>query len=130
MVLSYNESSSNDWQSSSSQANDKVDVKPQGNHGSSRHDTSTPRQRSKRPVGRGDHPDEMDEDEDKDDRGDPPDPPAPDVDMHLREVTHDTYVRLKILVDGEDKGDFLELETSVKVCSVARHLKSFLYNPL
>jgi hypothetical protein len=124
MILRYNESSNNDWQSSGNQMDDNIDVKAQGNHGSSYHDATTQRQRSKRPVGGGDHPDEMSEDED--DRGNPPDPPDPDADMHLLEVTHDTDIRLKILVNSEDKGDFLELETSVKVCLVVQHLKSSL----
>jgi hypothetical protein len=122
MILGYNESSNNGWQSSGSQMNVNIDVKAQGNHGSSSHDASTQRQRSKRPVGGGDHPDEMPED----DKGDPPDPPDPDADMHLLEVTHDTNIRLKILVNSKDKGDFLELETSVKVCLVVQHLKSSL----
>jgi hypothetical protein len=44
MMLSYKESSNNDWISSGSQLNDKVDEKLQGNYGSSQHDTLTPSQ--------------------------------------------------------------------------------------
>jgi hypothetical protein len=71
-------------------------------------------QRSKQPLGEDDHPDEQSGDED--DGKYPPDPsPTPKAGPHHREVTHDTDITLKILVDGEDRGHFLEFQTSVKV---------------
>lgn len=81
----------------------------------SEHGSSTSMQCKKLHPGRDDHPDEQQEDEDDDDGRCPPDPPVPEADPHHREITHDTDIRLKILVDGKDKGDFIKLETSVKV---------------
>ena len=46
-------------------------------------------------------------------RGPPFDPVS---DQHHREVTHDTDIQLVILVDGKNKGDFIQLRSSVKVC--------------
>ena len=123
-MLSCNESSNNDWESSGSQNNNEVDVIAQGKLGSSNHDPSMQQQRSKRSVGPDNHKDEMSENDD--DSGHPSDPPAPEADPHLREITHDTDIRLKILVNGEDRGDFLELETSIKVCSYTQRLESSL----
>jgi hypothetical protein len=64
-----------------------------------------------------DHPDKQSED---DTQRRPPPAPALDGDLHHREVTHDTDICLKISVDGKDKGNFLEFETSVKVRWLAK----------
>jgi hypothetical protein len=102
-------SSNFDGESSGSQTNEKVDVRARGENGPSK-------QGNIRPPGRDGYTDEQSEDDD--DKRPPPDRPAPEVDPCHREVTHDTDIRLKILNDGQDKGDFIELETSVKVCGV------------
>jgi hypothetical protein len=73
-----------------------------------------------------DYPDKQPEDEDEDDGRCPPDPPIPEADPHQREITHDTDIRLKILIDGQDKGDFIKLQTSVKVCYMTLYLKLYL----
>ncbi|KIM71710.1 hypothetical protein PILCRDRAFT_93742 [Piloderma croceum F 1598] len=105
---------------SGSQTKGKTDVIAKRECGSS---TST--QRKKWLPGRDDHQDEQPEDEDDDDGRRPPDPPIPEADPHHREITHDTDIRLKILVDGKDKGDFIKLETSVK-CYPIPNVKNLL----
>ena len=68
-------------------------------------------------------PNDRSEEDDDDDKRPPPGPPTPGADMNPREITHDTDIKLRILIDGKDKGDFVELETSVKVRWMVQQLK-------
>lgn len=112
VMLRYHQSSNPEGESSGSQTHGKINTMRE--HGGSRHGMST--QCSKRLPDRDDHPD--DHPEDNDGGRDPPDSSALYAEMHHREITHDTEIHLKILVDGKDRGDFLRLQTSVKVCGV------------
>ncbi|KIM88029.1 hypothetical protein PILCRDRAFT_269116 [Piloderma croceum F 1598] len=109
------ESPSLDGESSGSRTGEKSTPRAKDERGNSRHGTSMQR---KRHPGHLDGQPEEDED-DVDDRRSPLDSLDPEAESHQREITHDTDILLKILVDGTYKGDFIELETSVKNCWTA-----------
>jgi len=115
IVFRPHKSPNPDGESSASQVDSKNNARTSEKQERSHQGTLS--QRSKQLPGH-DHSEEHKNDDD--DRRHPPDPPGmPEAEPHRREITHDTDIRLKILIDGTDKGDFLELETSVKVCWMA-----------
>ena len=113
-MLRHREPCHLDGGSPGDQTNGKTDVS--GEYAMSRHGTST--RRSKWLLGDVDRPNEQpdgdddDDDDDDDDRGCPPAPATLDGSP----ISHDTDINLKLLINGNDKGDFLRLQTSVKVC--------------
>jgi hypothetical protein len=136
MLCRYHESSNPGEESSVSRPINGHSARANSEQGSSLHSTST-----QRAHGRGDNPNGQSEVDD--DRRHPPDPfsasdpstasdptssqssssppnPSsdPDTDSQPREISHDTNISLEILLDGNSKGHFLELQTSVKVCLV------------
>jgi len=113
----------------------QINARTRNKHSGSSHQGTSTHHSSSVP-GHGDYPDEHPEDRNghdnchyhhnnDDDSNQPPDPPVPEECVHHREITHDTLIRLKILVDGKDKGDFLHLQTSVKVHFITQNSKSF-----
>jgi hypothetical protein len=120
-MLSYGESSNPDGGSSSSQMSGQITTRARGKH--SAHQSSSAKRRKGLPDH---HPDEQPEEDDDYDERPPPGPPAPDTDMRPKEITHDTDIKLHILIDGQDKGDFVELETSVKVRRMTQQSDFFL----
>jgi hypothetical protein len=132
----YHESSSPVDEFSISHTNSQPSARSNSGQEGSHHSTST-----QRPPGRDDNPNELSGDGDDrrhlpdtfyipDQSNVPdlssPDPSSapnpsypPDPDSFHREITHDTNICLKILLNGTDKGHFLELQTSVKVGQAA-----------
>src|ERR1700691_8429 len=140
-MLRHHESSNSGEESSDSQTNGQHIARENSEQDTSCLSTSTPQ-----PPDRYDNPNEPPEGDDRRRLPDPysvadpsaapdpssspgtlssPDPssapnppPAPESYPRRHEITHDTNICLKILLDSEDKGHFLELQTSVKVCQV------------
>lgn len=50
------------------------------------------------------------------DRDPPNPPPSPTPLSTHKEICHKTDIRLKVLIDGENDGDFVTIITKVKVC--------------
>ncbi|KIM86307.1 hypothetical protein PILCRDRAFT_4817, partial [Piloderma croceum F 1598] len=108
----YKEPANLSGESTSSQTIGTSDGRGESEHGSSHCGTSLGRSN---PLGHDEYPDKLAEGgDDDDDDGHSPDPPASATDLRQREITHDTDICLGILVNGNDREDFLHLQTSVK----------------